>query len=163
MKLRNPAHPLRPGCQERRPKVQRILLLPEPRSRHNTDPRPIQQSQTVVLVRGLTLLLRRLDRLLRQRDGGEKVHGSRRRLAGDAFHGGESFVEGLGAGVERFEDVVILFFVEGVGGLVGCGRVDHAFDHALADDGGAEHNTDEFVDLGDDLTNFINEKFNAPG
>ena len=46
------------------------------------------------------------------------------------------------------EDGVVLFFVEGVGGFIGFGGVDHAVDEALADDGGAEHDADEFVDLG---------------
>jgi hypothetical protein len=71
--------------------------------------------------------------------------------ARDAFHLLEGVVQGVGAGFEACEDVVVFFFVLGVGGGAFLGWVDHYFDHALADDGWAEHDADEFVDLLDDL------------
>ena len=48
-------------------------------------------------------------------------------------------------------DGVVFVAVEGVAGFVWAWRVDHAVDEALAYDGRAEHDADEFVDLGDDL------------
>ena len=41
--------------------------------------------------------------------------------------------------------------IESVGGVTFTGGVALHFDEALADDGGAEHDGDEFVDLGGDV------------
>jgi hypothetical protein len=55
MKLSNPPHPLRARRQKRRPKMQRPLLLPKPRARHDTNPRRIKQLETIKIVRVLAL------------------------------------------------------------------------------------------------------------
>jgi len=151
MKPDNPIDPLGARRQKRRPKMQRALLLPEPHARNHTNTRRIQQSQTVKLIRLPALLPRLLNRLLRQSDGGEEIHGPLRRLAVDALHFGKSGVEGAGAGEERGVGGVVFGAVEGVRGRGGLRRIDHHFDEALADDGRAELDGDEFVDLRFDL------------
>lgn len=50
--------------------------------------------------------------------------------------------------LQTVEDAVVLLLVEFVRGLTLARGVDHEFDEALADDGGAEHDRDELVDLG---------------
>ena len=116
MKLRNPPNPLGPGRQKGRPEMQSPLLLPKPTPRHNTNPRRIQQLQTIKIVRILSSSLRLLNRLRRQRDLGEEIHGALWRLAFNALHFAESGVEGLGAGAEVGEDLVVFGLVEVVGG-----------------------------------------------
>jgi hypothetical protein len=151
MELRDPAHPLRPRREECRPEVQCPLLLPETIARHDADTRRIQQSQAVILIRMLARLVRGLDRLLREFDCGEQVHRPLRGLALHALHFLEGVVEGVRAFVEGVVDVVVFLAVQGVGGVAFPRGVDHGFHDALADDGRAEHDGDEFVDLGDDL------------
>ena len=123
VELDNPVNPLRTRRQKRRPKMQSTLLL----------------------------CLR--DRLLRHRDGGEEIHRSLGRLALDAFHLAERLVESIGARLQGLEDAVVLGFVQRVRGFAFLGWIHHHFDYALADDGRAELDRDEFVDLCFDLRN----------
>lgn len=151
MELGNPPDPFRARREESGPEVQRPFLLSEPGTRYNTDSRCVKQAKAVILISSFAGLLSRLDRLRRQSDGREQVHGALRGLTGDAFHFLESLVEGVGARVEAVKDVVVFLLVERVGGAAGLGWVDHDLNHALADDRGAEHDGDELVDLRDDL------------
>lgn len=151
VELLNPADPLGARRQESRPEMQRALLLPESTTGDNADAGSLEQAHAVELIGVLAGGLRGVDGLLRQGDGREQVHGARGRGAGHAFHLLEGVVEGVGAGFEAGEDVVVFFLVLRVGGGAFFGRVHHHFDHALADDGRAEHDADEFVDLFDDL------------
>jgi hypothetical protein len=151
VELLNPTHPLRTRRQESRPEMQRALLLPKPTTRHNADAGSLEQAHAVELVRVLAGLLGGVDGLLRQRYGREQVHGARGRGAGHALHLLEGVVQGVGAGFEAGKDVVVFFLVLRVRGGAFLRWVHHYFDHALADDGGAEHDADEFVDLFDNL------------
>ena len=151
VELGNAAYPFRARREESGPKVQSPLLLSETGTRHNTDTCCVKQAKAVVLIGSLASLLSRLDRLGGQSDGREQVHGALRGLAGDTFHFLESLVEGVGAGVKAVEDVVVFLLVERVRGAAWLRRVDHDLNHALADDGGAEHDGDELVDLRNDL------------
>lgn len=151
MELDNPSGPLRSGGQERRAEVKGILLLPESRTRHNANTRRLQQPHAVELIRRAALFGRSLARLGRQGDGREQVHGPLRLAALHALHLSESLVEGGGALTQTVEDAVVLLLVQLVGGLAGPRGVDHELDEALADDGGAEHDGDELVDVGLDL------------
>ena len=151
MELLDPAHPLGARRKESGPEVKSALLLSEAAARNDADTGSLEETHAVEVVGVLALLLRFIDGLLGQSDGREEVHGTGGRGAADALHLLESVVESVGARVQAREDVVVFFLVEIVGGGAFFGRVDHDFDHALADDGRAEHDADELVDLLDDL------------
>lgn len=112
VELRDPANPLRSGSQERRPKMQRAILLPKPVSRNNAHARRVQQPTAVELIRRFPRLLRGRARLLRDRDRREEIHRPLRRLARHALHLGEGFVESLCAVEQTFEDGVVFGFIE---------------------------------------------------
>lgn len=57
-------------------------------------------------------------------------------------------MQSSGALLEAVEDVVVLLVIQLERGLTRSGRVDHELDQALANDGGAEHDGDELVDVG---------------
>jgi len=151
MELLDPAHPLSARRKESRPEMESALLLSEAAAGNDANTGSLEETHAVEVVCVLALLLRGIDGLLRQCDGREQVHGAGGRGAADALHLLESVVEGVGARVEAGVDVVVFLLVELVGGGAFLGRVDHDFDHALADDGRAEHDADELVDLLDDL------------
>ena len=77
--------------QERGPKVERALLLPEARSGHHADTRCIQQLEAVHEVHLHVAALCFHDGLVGEVDFGEEVHGA---FAGVARHAGH-VVEGL--------------------------------------------------------------------
>lgn len=60
-------------------------------------------------------------------------------------------MQGVGALAQAVEDAVVLFLVERVAGVAGDRGVHHELDEALADDGRAQHDGDELVDVGLDL------------
>jgi hypothetical protein len=151
VELLDPADPLGARRQESRPEVKSALLLSEAAAGNNTDTGSLEETHAVEVVGVLALLLREVDGLLRQCDGREEVHGAGGRGAADALHLLEGVVEGMGARVETGVDVVVLLLVELVRGRAFFGRVDHDFYHTLTDDGRAEHDADELVDLLDDL------------
>lgn len=74
MELPNPAHPLRPRRQKRRPEMQRPLPLSEPRARHEANARGVEEAEAVELVGGTVFLLRLFDGAGREGDGGVEVH-----------------------------------------------------------------------------------------
>ena len=76
MELGNPPNPLRTRCEESGPEVQSPFLLSEPGTGHDTDTRRVEQAKAVILIWSLAGLLSRLDRLGRQCDGREQVHGA---------------------------------------------------------------------------------------
>ena len=76
VELDDALHPVGSRGQEGRTEVQRVLLLTEARARHDTDTRGVQETEAVELVSGAVLGLGGLDRLGREGDRGEEVHGT---------------------------------------------------------------------------------------
>ena len=148
VELDNASGPLSSGGEERGPEVQGVLLLAEAGPGDDADTRLLDEAHAVELVGGAALGLGGLDGAGGQVDGGEEVHGALGRGALDALHLGEGGVQGGGALAQALEDAVVLGAVLFVRGLAHLRRVDHELDQALADDGGAEHDGHELVDVG---------------
>lgn len=151
VKLDNAAHPLGAGSKESSAEVQGALGLSESAAGNDADAGGVEELHGVELVGGAALGLGGVDGLLGEGDGGEEVHGALGLGAVDALHLVKGLVQGGGALLEAVEDALVLLVVELKRGLAGAGRVDHEVDHALADDGGAEHDGDKLVDVGLDL------------
>lgn len=147
----NALHPLGTRSEERSAEVQGALLLTESAAGNDADARLVEELEAVKLVCVAALGLGGVDGALGQLDGGEEVHGALGLGALDALHLRESLVQGVGALAQAVVDAVVLLVVELVRGLARLGRVDHELDEALADDGGAEHDGDELVNVGLDL------------
>lgn len=84
-------------------------------------------------------------------DGGEEIHAPLGLLTLDALHTLEGVEEGVGALPEAGLDAFVFGAVELVGRVARGRGVALHLDEALADDGRAEHDADEFVDLGGDV------------
>lgn len=151
VKLDNLANPLRARRKKRSTEMQRALLLAKATSRNDANTRSIQHLQAVKLIRVAALGFGGLNGALGQRNRGEQVHGALGVGALDALHLVKGLVQGLGALAQAVVDVVVLLVVELVRGLAWLGRVDHEVEQALADDGGAEHDGDELVNVGLDF------------
>lgn len=151
MELDDAAHPLGAGSEKGGAEVQGALDLPEAAARDDADASGLEQLHGVELVGRAAVCVGGVDGLFGEGDGGEEVHGALGLGAADALHLGKGLVEGRGALLEAAKDALVLLVVEGKRGLAGAGRVDHELDHALADDGSAEHDGDKLVDVGLDL------------
>lgn len=151
VELLDAADPLGAGGQEGGAEVQAALPLAEAGAGDDADAGGLEQAHAVELVGGAALLLGGLGGLGRDVDGGEQVHGALGLAALDALHVLEGLVQGKGALLEAVEDLAVLLVVELKRRLALLGRVDHELDQALADDGGAQGDGDELVDLGLDL------------
>lgn len=147
VELDNVPNPLGTRRKEGSAEVQATLLLSESGAGNQANAGSLQELHAVELIRGAALLGSGLGGLGGQVDGREEVHGSLGRAALDALHLLKGLVERGGALLHALVDTPVLLLVELVGGLAGLGRVDHQLDQALADDGGAEHDADELVDL----------------
>jgi hypothetical protein len=151
VELDKPLRPLRPRREERSPEVIRPLPLPKARASNSAHTRGIQHAEAVELIRRDPLLLSLLDRLGRQCDGGEEVHGPLRLAALHALHLLERLVQGVRARLEPREDAVVLLPVQRVARLALLGWVHHHLDDALPNHRRAELDADELVDLSGDL------------
>ena len=151
MELDDAAYPLRARSKECGPEVQRALLLTEARARNNADTSGLQQAHAVQLIGRSTLGLGSLGSLGGQSDRGEQVHGALGRTALDTLHLAEGSVQCVGTLAQALEDAVVLLLVQLVTRLAGPWWVDHELDETLADDGRAQHDGHELVDVGLDL------------
>jgi hypothetical protein len=76
MKPNQPLRPLGAGRKKRGAEMQRAFLLPKARTSNDTYTRSVEHAEAVELV-GLTAFFFRLrDGFVRERDGGEEVHGA---------------------------------------------------------------------------------------
>ena len=76
MKLLKPPHPLRPGGQKGRPKMQRPLFLSKATTGHNTYTRRIQQPETIEFIGRLIGGLGGGEGAGWEVEGWEEVHGT---------------------------------------------------------------------------------------
>lgn len=148
MELDDAVNPLGTRRQERSTEVQRAFSLAETATSDCADTGSLKELHAVELISLAALGSSSVVSLLGQLDGGEEIHGALRSTALNALHLLKGLVQGIGTLAKAVEDGVVLLVVELVGRLSGLGRVDHDFDEALADDGGAEHNGDKLVDVG---------------
>lgn len=151
VELDDAANPLGAGGQEGGSEVEGALLLAETGAGDDADTGGLEEAHAVELVGLPALGGGGLGGLLGEGDGGEEVHGALGSGALDALHLVKGLVQGVGTLAETLEDSVVLLLVELVRGLALLGGVDHELDDALSDDGGAEHDGDELVDVGLDL------------
>lgn len=151
VKLDNAASPLRAGSQESGAEVKGVLLLAEAASGDDADTGGLKEAHAVELIGRAAFGLGGFGGLLGEGDGREEVHGALRLGALDALHLTKGLVQSGGALLETSKDAVVLLLVELIRGLTLLRRVHHELDEALADDGGAEHDGDELVDVGLDL------------
>jgi hypothetical protein len=127
MELHNVTNPIRPRSQERRPEMQRSLLLAKSRTSNDTDTCCVKEAEAIELVWRSFFFLGRFHGFGREVDRWEEVHGAlwyrlllRRKdnketylriLAFDALHFLECLEESICAFAEAVENAIILFLV----------------------------------------------------
>lgn len=147
MELLDPSNPLRSRRKERCPEMPLALLLTKAASWNQAYTGSLQEPLAVVLIRLLAQFQGLNNSLLWECDRGEEIHGSLWLLALDALHLLEGFVEREGTGAEAGVDAVEFGLVELVGFVALLRWGNHQINEALTDDGRAEIDGDELIDL----------------
>src|SRR5690606_19305808 len=127
------------------------LLLSKSASGNNAYTGGLDHAFAVIFVGLLPEFQGLSDGLGRESDCWEEIHGALGLLALDALHLLECFVEGESAGAETVVNSLILRLVECVRRLAFLWWVDHETDKTLANNGRAEEDGNQLVNLSADL------------